>query len=413
MPSLSLTMPSFRLPRRPRLPRGKQWLSSLVLATALGLYLIAALSVTSLQPVTGARANVPAPGSPLVIPGLGTPPAPEPLRFREDVTPQDAVAMNAAIPVSDLPNPAARPFRTAFATPADRTRALECLTAAVYYEAAVESADGQRAVAQVVLNRVRHPAFPKSVCGVVFQGSDRSTGCQFTFTCDGALGRAPAPGLWTRARMVAEEALAGKVYAPVGWATHYHANYVVPYWSGTLVKAANVGAHIFYRWEGGWGRPPAFRFGATGNEPQIALMRSVTSDPSTLADAPAVADSLDAQAAALAAAAANGDAPLKPGAKPVQGSIDSFQRAVLRRYEPMTPQAATSSAMAQTAQPSSTLHWALSGLPEKPQAPLGRHSAADAPASGAAPAAAQPKCLEGVRRALPGVAAAPPEKQAC
>jgi spore germination cell wall hydrolase CwlJ-like protein len=409
MPSLSLTMPSFRLPRRPRVPRGKQWLSSLVLATALGLYLIAALSVTSLQPVTGARANVPAPGSPLVIPGLGTPPAPEPLRFREDVTPQDAVAINAAIPVSDSPNPAARPFRVAFATPADRTRALECLTAAVYYEAAVESADGQRAVAQVVLNRVRHPAFPKSVCGVVFQGSDRSTGCQFTFTCDGALGRAPAPGLWTRARMVAEEALAGKVYAPVGWATHYHANYVVPYWSGTLVKAANVGAHIFYRWEGGWGRPPAFRFGATGSEPQIALMRSLTSDPSTLADAPAAPESVDAQAAALAAAAANGDAPLKPGAKvPVTGSIDSFQRAVLRRYEPMTPQAATTSAMSQAAQPSSTLHWALSGLPEKPQAPLGRKQAGEAPAA----TAAQPACLEGVRRAPAGPGAAP-QKETC
>jgi hypothetical protein len=212
--------------------------------------------------------------------------------------------------------------------------------------------------------------------------------------------------------MVAEEALAGKVYAPVGWATHYHANYVVPYWSGTLVKAANVGAHIFYRWEGGWGRPPAFRFGATGLEPQMALMRSLTSDPSTLANATGVVpETVDAQAAALAAAAANGDAPLKPGAKPVQGSIDSFQRAVLRRYEPMTPQAATTSAMAQITQPSSTTHWALSGLPEKPQAPLGRHASADAPAA-AAPAAAQPKCLEGVRRALPGVAA-PPEKQAC
>jgi hypothetical protein len=144
----------------------------------------------------------------------------------------------------------------------------------------------------------------------------------------------------------------------------------------------------------------------------MALMRSLTSDPSTLANATdVVPETVDAQAAALAAAAANGDAPLKPGAKPAPGSIDSFQRAVLRRYEPMTPQAATTSAMAQITQPSSTTHWALSGLPEKPQASLGRHPATDAPAA-PAPAAAQPKCLEGVRRALPGVAA-PPEKQAC
>ncbi|MFL6863884.1 MAG: cell wall hydrolase [Allosphingosinicella sp.] len=404
-------MPSFRLPR---LPRAKQWLSSLVLATAFALYVIAGLSVTSLQPLEVARADVPTVNGRLVVPGLGVPPAPEPLRFREDVAPEDAVKINAGIPVSTLPNPAARPFRAAFATPADRTRAVECLAAAVYYEAGFEPTDGQRAVAQVVLNRVRHPAYPKTVCGVVFQGAERATGCQFTFSCDGALARTPAAANWARARTVAEEALAGKVYAPVGWATHYHANYVVPYWSGSLVKAAVVGQHIFYRWEGGWGRAPAFRFGATGAEPQIALMRSLTSDPSTLADAAEIVPApLDADAAALAAAAANGDAPLKPGMKgaPAAGSIDSFQRSVLRRYEPITPQQAANSAVAQTAQPSSTLHWALSGLPEKPQAPLGRKPAAVAAAEPPA-AAATVKCLEGVRRA-PAAPGAAPQKESC
>jgi spore germination cell wall hydrolase CwlJ-like protein len=411
---LSENLPALRLPR---LPRAKQWLSSLVLATALALYVLAGISVTSLQPTGAARADVPTVNGRLVIPGLGTPPAPEPLRFREDVAPEDAVKINAAIPVSTAPNPPARPFRTAFATPADHTRAVECLAAAVYYEAGFEPVDGQRAVAQVVLNRVRHPAYPKSVCGVVFQGYERATGCQFTFTCDGAMARGPSAGNWTRARMVAEEALAGKVYAPVGWATHYHAAYVVPYWSSSLVKSAVVGQHIFYRWEGGWGRPPAFRFGATGTEPQIALMRSLTSDPSTLANAQDVVPvPTDAEAAAaLAAAAANGDAPLAPGAKGAgtPGSIDSFQRSVLRRYEPPTPQQAANAAVAQTAQPSSTLHWALSGLPEKPQAPLGRKPAATAGEAGATPATAAPvKCLEGVRRA-PAAAGAPPQKETC
>ena len=97
------------------------------------------------------------------------------------------------------------------------------------YEAGDDPA-GQRAVAQVVLNRVRHPAFPKTVCGVVFEGQDRTTGCQFTFSCDGALTRwSPSPALWTAARQIATAALTGTVYRPVGYATHYHTDWVVPY----------------------------------------------------------------------------------------------------------------------------------------------------------------------------------------
>src|SRR5690606_37364832 len=85
----------------------------------------------------------------------------------------------------------------------DMGRALECLTAAIYYEAASESDDGQRAVAQVILNRVRHPAFPNSVCGVVYQGSERATGCQFSFSCDGAMARKPSTTGWARAQRIA------------------------------------------------------------------------------------------------------------------------------------------------------------------------------------------------------------------
>lgn len=201
------------------------------------------------------------------------PPAPPPLLVRQ-IAPEVALDVNGKIPLSSGPNPAAAPFRLANAAALTRQRALECLTSAVYYEAGNESADGQRAVAQVVLNRVRHPAFPANVCGVVYQGSTRVTGCQFTFTCDGSLLRRPSIDGWARARKVAEAALAGAVYAPVGYATHYHANYVVPYWAASLVKNAIVGAHIFYRWAGGWGRPAAFGKRYAGLEPDVTALKS-------------------------------------------------------------------------------------------------------------------------------------------
>lgn len=136
--------------------------------------------------------------------------------------------------------------------------ALKCLTQAVYYEAAVEPIEGRRAVAQVVLNRMRHPAYPKSVCGVVYEGSHRRTGCQFSFTCDGSLLRAPAALRWREAEMVARNALAGHVEAEVGTATHYHADYVLPKWAFELGKIAQIGRHIFYRFNGGWGVSTAF-----------------------------------------------------------------------------------------------------------------------------------------------------------
>lgn len=136
--------------------------------------------------------------------------------------------------------------------------ALDCLSQAIYYEAASESEGGQRAVAQVVLNRVRHPAFPQSVCGVVYQGSHLSTGCQFTFTCDGSLARQPSIYGWARARRIALAALSGWVEEAVGTATHYHASFVVPYWAGSLDKIRTIGAHIFYMMPGRTGSRIAF-----------------------------------------------------------------------------------------------------------------------------------------------------------
>jgi len=147
------------------------------------------------------------------------PPAPPPL-ILQPIAAQQALKVNAEIPVAAGPNPAAAPFLWKGNAIA-RTQALQCLASAVYYEAGNQDEDGARAVAQVVLNRVRHPAFPNTVCGVVYEGSTRPTGCQFTFTCDGSLNRDPDPDGWRRARTVAEAALAGYVYAPVGWALGY------------------------------------------------------------------------------------------------------------------------------------------------------------------------------------------------
>ena len=200
------------------------------------------------------------------------PPAPPPLIMRQ-LAPDQALKVNAEIPVTGGPNPAAAPF--AFkGSAAARSQALECLASAVYYEAGNQDVDGERAVAQVILNRVRHPAFPASVCGVVYEGSTRQTGCQFTFTCDGSLYRQPDADGWRRAYKVAEAALAGAVYAPVGWATHYHANYVVPYWASTMIKNAVVGAHLFYRWAGGWGQPGVFTENYAGREPDARALRA-------------------------------------------------------------------------------------------------------------------------------------------
>ena len=149
----------------------------------------------------------------------------------------------------------------------DRSRALECMTAAIYYEARSESDQGQRAVAQVVLNRLAHPSYPNTVCGVVYQGSERSTGCQFSFTCDGSLAKVPNRMFWLRAENVARAALAGYVERTVGLATHYHTIAIYPYWAPSLRHIITVGAHRFYRFTGRAGEPSAFRFAYAGGEP--------------------------------------------------------------------------------------------------------------------------------------------------
>jgi spore germination cell wall hydrolase CwlJ-like protein len=210
-------------------------------------------------------------GAPAAI-ATETPPAPPPMVL-QDVSPTDAAAINAAIPIAAVDNPRAPSIVFRAASSADQLRSLDCLAQAVYYEARSESEDGQRAVAQVVLNRVRHPAYPNSVCGVVYQGPQRAGGgCQFTFTCDGSLAAVPSGPAWTLARRIAAEALAGLVYAPVGEATHYHSQQVVPAWAFRLAKVAVIGAHSFYRLPGEWGEPVAFRQAYARREPSPAFV---------------------------------------------------------------------------------------------------------------------------------------------
>jgi spore germination cell wall hydrolase CwlJ-like protein len=313
-----------------------------------------AWSSPSLEEIAAARAEQSAP----------TPP---PLLVR-NIAPTEAVATNQKIPLASGPNPAAAPFSMANMDKAARTRALECLSSAVYYEAGSQSDDGERAVAQVVLNRVRHPAFPSSVCGVVYQGSTRSTGCQFTFTCDGSLLRQPDREGWTRARRIAEAALNGAVYAPVGLATHYHADYVVPYWAATMAKNAVVGAHLFYRWAGGWGRPDAFVQRYARQEPSAAALKSAALTAFRTRPAPT-----QAEAQELAEI---------PGAEmqkaPAGRVAVRFKLAEARKAVQETPHVE----YVEKVQASDNLRWTLSGgAPAADQKPLGKATA---------PAPAQP-----------------------
>lgn len=215
----------------------------------------------------------------------------------------EAQKLNASTPNASGLLRVAAPFAFKPATEADRRRAMRCLTQAIYYEAALEPTAGQEAVAQVILNRVRDPNYANSVCGVVFEGAERVTGCQFSFTCDGALGQAPVAWAWNRAKSVAERALAGNVATAVGTATHYHADYVHPWWSPTLGKLTQIGAHIFYRWKGVYGEPAAFRQAYSGREPIIDEARF--SRPRLQ-----IASTTDADAA-LAEAAASGESAIR------------------------------------------------------------------------------------------------------
>ncbi|MDG5747126.1 cell wall hydrolase [Qipengyuania sp. XHP0207] len=243
------------------------------LVGVLAIVVLAFVVMALLRAAQG-PAPAPSPSGRAIVPPVEALPA----TAEEDGTvasvlaPDDARSRNAAVPI----DPAALSPARAFAfngRSADRVRARDCLALAAMAEAGGGDPD-QRAVMQVVLNRVRHPAFANTVCGVVFEGSERPTGCQFTFTCDGSLARSYSPAMWRAARTRAEEALGGYVEKRVGTATHYHADYVYPYWSPSLDKVAAIGPHLFFRWRGWWGTRGAFAARYGGNEPDPMALRS-------------------------------------------------------------------------------------------------------------------------------------------
>ncbi len=201
---------------------------------------------------------------------IGPPPPVEPFLLKK-VDPETARQANAEMPLSKSPVPPASAFIFK-GSPADFDRAADCLAATIFYEAGAEKISGQMAVVQVVLNRARHPAYPNTVCGVVFQGHERRTGCQFSYTCDGSMARRPSAEAWARHRGLAQAMLKGLVYAPVGLATHYHTDWVLPAWSAKLDKIRVEGTHLFFRFNGYWGTPAAYRRAVTGVETSFAKL---------------------------------------------------------------------------------------------------------------------------------------------
>ncbi len=149
--------------------------------------------------------------------------------------------------VAQLSSAGGKPNYAALIDPKDSARQMRCLAEAIYFESRSEPEDGQAAVAQVVLNRVRSGIYPTTVCGVVYQDRNRPFACQFTFACEGKSLRIEEPGPWAVATRIAQEVASGANYNPkVGEAVNYHANYVSPFWVGYLRRVDRIGAHIFY-----------------------------------------------------------------------------------------------------------------------------------------------------------------------
>lgn len=156
-------------------------------------------------------------------------------------------------PEEDPDNPhwwAQKPLPLSVAT----SKEQKCLAEAIYFEARGEIEEGQVAVAQVVLNRVKNPSYPNSICGVVYQNKHKRNRCQFSFACDGIKDRIASPKAWTTAKRITREVLDGKRYLKmVDASTHYHADYVNPRWAKAMAKRGKIGLHIFYKtYAGGW-----------------------------------------------------------------------------------------------------------------------------------------------------------------
>ena len=165
---------------------------------------------------------------------------------------------------------AGKPNYATLIDPKDSARQMRCLAEAIYFESRSEPEDGQAAVAQVVLNRVRSGIYPTTVCGVVYQDRNRPFACQFSFACEGKSLRIEEPGPWVVATRIAQEVVSGASYNPkVAEAVNYHANYVAPFWVGYLRKVDRIGAHIFYAMRDGVNWAPGALNG-NGDRPPVA-----------------------------------------------------------------------------------------------------------------------------------------------
>ena len=221
----------------------------------------------------------------------GPPPGPRPgLAFDDGATPGLALefALNSSSPTpgdgvlvvvetdsageTTVPQLSAdgKPNYAALIDPRDNARQMRCLAEAIYFESRSEPEDGQAAVAQVVLNRVRSGIYPTTICGVVYQDRNRPFACQFSFACEGKSLRIEEPGPWAVATRLAEAVVTGANYNPkVGEAVNYHANYVSPFWVGYLRKVDKIGAHIFYAMRNGVNWAPGALNG-NGDRPSAA-----------------------------------------------------------------------------------------------------------------------------------------------
>ncbi|MDZ7824460.1 MAG: cell wall hydrolase [Ahrensia sp.] len=130
----------------------------------------------------------------------------------------------------------------------------QCLAEGIYFEARGEPEAGQAAVAQVILNRVRNPSYPNTICGVVYQNKSWFNRCQFSFACDGIRDRVSSRASWKTAQEIATAVSVGRIwFKEVGSSTHYHATYVSPPWARKMKRVGKIGLHIFYRtYGGGW-----------------------------------------------------------------------------------------------------------------------------------------------------------------
>lgn len=128
---------------------------------------------------------------------------------------------------------------------------ITCLTEAVYFEARGEPSVGQKAVAQVILNRVDSAFYPDTICDVVYQNDHMKNACQFSFACDDIPEAVREKAAFEKARAIATDTFecdqsCREKEHPVGRSTHYHADFVHPNWANKLERTGKVGRHVFY-----------------------------------------------------------------------------------------------------------------------------------------------------------------------